>query len=198
MPPSVTVAIPTLDAGPEFDRTLRALAEQTQEHELLICDSGSSDGTVALARRHGARGIEIDRAQFSHGGTRDRLIAEARGAHVGLPPQDALPAAAGWLRDLVGAFALADDIGLAFGPYVARPEAGPIVARELRAWFTSLSPSGAPRIDRLGADELALAPRELFGPRSYFTDANGCVSRAAWERVPFRRIAYAEDHALAI
>lgn len=31
----------------------------------------------------------------------------------------------------------------------------------------------------------------------YFTDANGCVARRAWEQVPFRPVAYAEDQMLA-
>ena len=36
------------------------------------------------------------------------------------------------------------------------------------------------------------------GTRSlFFTDANGCVARDAWERVPFRGVAYAEDQLLA-
>ena len=198
MPPSVTVAIPTLNAGSGFTRTLDALAAQRLEHELLVCDSGSSDGTVALARSRGARVIEIARTAFSHGATRNLLMSEAQGAHVAFLTQDAVPAGGDWLQALTAGFALDPDVALAFGPYRPRPDASPIVARELRDWFERLSPAGEPRVDRLQPSELALAPRQLFGPRSYFTDANGCVARAAWERVPFRQIAYAEDHALAI
>ena len=40
-------------------------------------------------------------------------------------------------------------------------------------------------------------PSRFLGHIGFFTDVNGCVSRAAWERVPFRAIAYAEDHLLA-
>ncbi len=68
-----------------------------------------------------------------------------------------------------------------------------MVHRELADWFRSLSPSGEPRIDRgLPAGTGAEAVRALF-----FTDANGCVDRAALERVPFREVAYAEDQQLA-
>jgi GT2 family glycosyltransferase len=38
----------------------------------------------------------------------------------------------------------------------------------------------------------------LVGARGFFTDANACVSRAAWERVPFRAVPYAEDRVLAL
>jgi rhamnosyltransferase len=198
MPPAVTVAIPTLNAGSGFARTLEALAAQRLDHELLVCDSGSADGTVALARSQGARVIEITRDAFSHGGTRNLLMSEARGAHVAFLTQDAVPADDRWLEALIEAFSLGAGVALAFGPYRPRPDASAIVARELHDWFRRLAPSGEPRIDRLASAETARPAAALFGPRSYFTDANGCVARAAWERVPFRQIAYAEDHALAI
>ncbi|HEY5318349.1 MAG TPA: glycosyltransferase family 2 protein, partial [Solirubrobacteraceae bacterium] len=161
------------------------------------CDSGSSDGSVALARRHGAEVIEIAPASFSHGGTRNLLMERASGAYVAFLTQDAEPADERWLARLLEGFAAADDVGLVFGPYRPRPDASPMVARELGDWFRSFSPEGRPRIDRLEPGELALAPRELLGARGFFTDANGCVARAAWEVVPFRPVPYAEDHVLA-
>jgi rhamnosyltransferase len=72
-----------------------------------------------------------------------------------------------------------------------------MVTRELSAWFTGLSPTRTPRLDRLSPPERRRPARELLGARGYFTDANGCVARSAWERVPFRDVSYAEDHALA-
>jgi rhamnosyltransferase len=36
------------------------------------------------------------------------------------------------------------------------------------------------------------------GARGFFTDANACLARAAWERVPFRDVPYAEDRVLAV
>ena len=66
LPPPVTVAIPTLNAGDRFRQTLAGVRAQRldREFELLICDSGSSDDTVALARRHGARVITIPRERL--------------------------------------------------------------------------------------------------------------------------------------
>jgi GT2 family glycosyltransferase len=197
---AVTIAIPTLDAGPEFAHVLAAVRAQRVEAplELLVCDSGSRDGTVALARRHDARMIEIDRREFSHGGTRNLLMRESSGEHVAFLTQDAIPADVHWLAALLEGFALADDVGLVFGPYWAHPDASPMVVRELDAWFGSFAPGGEPRVDRLAPEERGLPAARLFGHRGYFTDANGCVSRAAWERVAFREVDYAEDHVLAI
>jgi rhamnosyltransferase len=195
---SVTVAIPVLDGGKLLAGTLRALGRQSIEHELLVCDSGSSDGSQELARAHGARVLEIARESFSHGGTRNLLMREATGAHVALLTQDAEPAHERWLEQLLDGFARANDVALVCGPYRPRAEASFAVALELERWFSSLSPDGATTIERLSAEERSLPVLELIGPRGFFTDANACVARAAWQRVPFREAAYAEDRVLAI
>jgi rhamnosyltransferase len=193
-----TVAIPTRDGGERLVRALAALAGQTVEHELLVCDSGSTDGSVERARTHGARVLEIPPARFSHGGTRNLLMREASGARVAFITQDAEPADERWLERLLGGLELAADVGIAFGPYQPRPDASPAVRLELERWFASLSPDGRPRVERLGERERSLPVIELVGRRGFFTDANACVARAAWERVPFREVDYAEDRVLAL
>jgi rhamnosyltransferase len=196
---TVTVAIPVRDGAAVLGETLAAVRAQRLEAalELLVCDSGSRDGSVALARGYGAEVIEIAPERFSHGGTRNLLMERASGARVAFLTQDAVPADELWLARLLDAFAMADDVALVFGPYRPRADASPMVARELSAWFGSFSPDGAPRLDRLDPGERGLAARELLGAPGYFTDANGCVARSAWESVPFRPVPYAEDHVLA-
>jgi GT2 family glycosyltransferase len=195
---SVTVAIPVRDGGELLGRTLRALARQTVAHELLVCDSGSRDGSIMRAREHGARVLEIAPAEFSHGGTRNLLMGHAAGAHVALLTQDAEPADERWLERLLAGFELGADVALVYGPYRPRAHASTVVRGELERWFASLSPDGAPRLERLATHERALAASELIGRRGFFTDANACLARAAWERVPFRKVPYAEDRVLAI
>jgi rhamnosyltransferase len=194
-----TVALPVRDSGPRLAQVLAAVLSQriAGDLELVVCDSGSTDGTPELARRLGATVIEIAAEAFSHGGTRNLLMERSHGEHVAFLTDDAVPADEHWLSRLLAGFALAGDVGLVFGPYRSRPEASPMVARELTQWFAGFAPDGRPRIDRLAPSERDLPTRELLGPRGYFTDANGCVSRAAWERAPFRTVAYAEDHQLA-
>jgi rhamnosyltransferase len=196
----VTVAIPTLDAGKGFASTLKAVLAQRLDRrvELLVCDSGSTDGTVACAYAAGARVIEIPQEQFSHGGTRNLLMSEAQGAHVALITQDAVPANSEWLASLLSGFMLAADVGLVFGPYRPRPEASLSVRRELATWFNSLSPHDEARVDALQPGQRNASVQSLLGPVGFFTDANGAIARSAWERVPFRSVAYAEDHLLAL
>ena len=110
----------------------------------------------------------------------------ATGDHVAFLTQDSVPAGRGWLAALLGGFALADDVALVVRPAAAR---GPTPARwsgascgEFFARFGGAA--GRPR--RRGA-----------GPATFFSSANGAVARWAWERVPFRPVAYAEDQVLA-
>jgi len=201
----VTVAIPTRNAGPLLQHTLQALAKQTVAHELLVCDSHSSDGSPELAQAHGARVIEIAPEHFTHGGTRNLLMNEATGGRVAFLTQDSEPAEDRWLERLLGGFELAPEVGIVYGPYLPRPDATPAVRMELERWFTSLAPDGAPRVDRLTEDERSSGPgapglpvAALIGARGFYTDANACVARVAWQRAPFREVAYAEDRVLAI
>ena len=194
---SVTVALPVRNGGPRLAAVLRAVREQDTARavELLVCDSGSTDGSAAVARAHGARVLSIAPSEFSHGATRNLLARESAGAHVVFLTQDAVPASPRWLESLLAPFGAASDVALAFGPYVPRPGATPMTARELEAFFASF---GGPRVDRLAGGERSLGPRHLLGARGFFTDANGAVARDAWERVPFRDVPYAEDQQLAV
>lgn len=190
----VTVAIPVLDGGALLEDVLSAVGRQRVDRpvELLVADSGSSDGSRQAAERHGARVIDVPAGEFSHGGTRNMLMERAAGTHVAFLTQDAVPASDDWLAALLEGFALDSEVALSFGPYLPRPDASPMVARELTEFFADMAPGGCPRVDR----GLSAAERRP-GPITFFTDANGCVARWAWERVPFRAVSYAEDQLLA-
>jgi glycosyltransferase involved in cell wall biosynthesis len=184
---TVTVALPVRDGGPVLGNVLAAVRAQDVDRplELLVIDSGSRDGSPALAREYGARVVAIPPAEFSHGGTRNRLMELATGDHVAFLTQDSVPAGPDWLAALLSGFTLAGDVALVFGPQRPRPDASAMVRRELRDLFERF---GGPRVDR---GEVA------FGPATFFSSANGAVARWAWERVPFRPVAYAEDQVLA-
>jgi GT2 family glycosyltransferase len=188
---AVTVAIPVRNGGALLGDVLAAVRAQSVDRavELIVADSGSTDGSAERARSFGATVVPVER--FSHGGTRNLLMERASGAHVAFLTQDAVPADEHWLARLLAGFELAGDVGLVYGPYRPRPGAPLAVARELDAWFGSLAPDGRPRVDR------TRAPRGP-GPVTFFTDANGAVARDAWSRVPFRTVPYAEDQALAL
>jgi rhamnosyltransferase len=193
-PEPVTVAIPVLNGAPLFADVLSAVGGQQVERpvEVLVADSGSTDGSREMAERHGARVLDVPAGEFSHGGTRNLLMEQAAGSHVAFLTQDAVPARDDWLATLLEGFELAPDVALVYGPYLPAPGASTMVARELTEMFAAMAPGGRPRVDR-GLSEADRRP----GPATFFTDANGCVARWAWQRVPFRAVSYAEDQLLA-
>ncbi|HYM57345.1 MAG TPA: glycosyltransferase [Solirubrobacteraceae bacterium] len=195
MPPPVTVAIPVRNGGPLLAEVLDAVAAQRidRELELLVCDSGSTDGSVALAQGRGARVLRIAPVEFSHGSTRNLLAREARGAHVAFLTQDSSPAGDGWLAALLEGFAVAPEVALVTGPCLPRPGTTAAVARELHDFFAGMH-EGTPRVYRLADAGDPPSP----GPATFHTDANGAVLRAAWERVPFRPVPFAEDQQLCL
>jgi rhamnosyltransferase len=192
----VTVAIPVLNGRRWLPEVFAAVHAQQIDHELdlLVCDSGSVDGSVKLAERAGARVLTLAPGQFHHSRTRNLLLREARGEFVAMLTQDAQPTSPDWLATLLRGFEVADRVALVYGPYLPRPDCPPLEASRLRRFFTLLSPDGSPRVDRVDAEQPSAG---LSPERGYFTDANGCIRREAWEQVQYPLVPYAEDHALA-
>jgi glycosyltransferase involved in cell wall biosynthesis len=196
---SVTVAIPVLNGAAYLEEVLQAVRAQDVDVpvEVLIVDSGSTDGSLEIARRYGARVIEIPASEFSHGGTRNMAMAEAEGDVVAFLTQDATPASGRWLASLLEGFAQADDVALVFGPHIARPEHSHVFAREMRDHFRTWGDGERIDVQRLGASAQELADYRAFpGKLQFFSDVNGAVARWAWERIPYREVPYAEDQML--
>lgn len=196
---TVTVAIPVKDGERYLAEVLDTVGGQRVDRELdvLVVDSGSSDRSVEIATEHGARVHSIDPSDFSHGGTRNLLMELARGEHVAFLTQDATPAHDRWLARLLEGFDLGVDVALVFGPYLPRPGASHTVAREFQDFFGGFSPNGRPSVQRIPEQLRSGAYRRSPGILTYFTDANGCVAREAWRKVPYRDVRFAEDQLLA-
>ncbi len=86
--PMLSVVIPVKNGGSDLKRCLSAIdAQQVGEQvEVVIVDSGSSDGSVAFARERGALVIEIPATAFTHGGSRNLGAAKARRRHPRIHP----------------------------------------------------------------------------------------------------------------
>src|SRR5439155_14048995 len=80
--PPISLLIPTLDGGRDFELLLAAIdrQEDVDELELVVVDSGSADGTTDAARRAGARVVSIPRDEFGHGRTRNLAAEVSTGA----------------------------------------------------------------------------------------------------------------------
>lgn len=95
---SISVIIPTLNAGREFPWLLRKLLEQQgiARIEVIIVDSGSTDGTPEYAREMSCHVLEITPAEFSHSHARNIGATAATGDFLLFMVQDAYPIGTYW------------------------------------------------------------------------------------------------------
>jgi rhamnosyltransferase len=187
-----SIVIPTLNGGPIYREVLARLAEQQYrpKPELVIIDSGSTDGSLEASRAVADKVIEIDKRTFNHGRTRNQGIAAASGDVVALLTQDALPADSRWLETLVANYA-DPRVGGVYTRQFPRPECDPVMKHQLTSW---------------AACRPARVVQEPFGPgeweathpmqrlqRCVFDNVCSSVRRRAWEQIPFPERRFGED-----
>jgi rhamnosyltransferase len=123
----VALLIPTLNAGKEWLNTLDSIKSQTFEiRTKIIIDSGSVDDTVPSARQFGFEVVEIKKAEFNHGKTRQQAADLSNGADICIfLTQDAILASADAIQNIVAVF---DDpeVGMAYGRQLPHQNAKPL------------------------------------------------------------------------
>jgi rhamnosyltransferase len=67
MAPRATAIVRAKDEAKTIERTLSLLREQTVVPEIVVVDSGSTDGTLEIVKRLADRVIEIEPAEFTFG-----------------------------------------------------------------------------------------------------------------------------------
>ena len=188
---TISIIIPTKNAGAEFRDTLVSIRGQTRGSEVLVVDSGSSDDTLDLAHQFGARTISIAPESFNHGETRNLGIRHANGQFCVMLVQDAIPIGETWLQTLMAPFSDERVVGVT-GRHVPRPNSDllgrwqveyqndflgdNIRVQRMESWDTFLSLSFEERLRLVSFDNVCSALRRDF-----------------WEKCPFRPLPFAED-----
>ncbi len=173
--PSVSVVIPVLNAEPWLEQLLTALMSQQPRppSEVILVDSGSTDGTLAIASRWpNVRVITIQR--FTHGAARNLGAREAVGSFIALMTQDAQPADPYWLARLLDE--MQDEmVAAAYSRQVPRPDANPMEQFFLADRF----PAGKRQVRR------APVSRVMFLEDVFFSNVAALVRREILLRHPF-------------
>jgi rhamnosyltransferase len=173
----ISVVIPVKDGGSDLDRCLAGIASQSldEETEVVVVDSGSSDGSPERARAAGAAVHEIPPDEFGHGRTRNLAVELARGDVVVFTSQDAVADGEAWLAQLVAAARSAPDVAGAYGRQLPHPD-----ARPPERFFLDFLYGPVPRIQRLEPGA------QLTFETTLFSNVNAAIPRAMLERFPFR------------
>ncbi|MGN6178412.1 MAG: glycosyltransferase family 2 protein [Mucilaginibacter sp.] len=124
---NISLLIPTLNAGSIWDNVLESIDNQSLIlYKKIIVDSGSKDGTVPQAKKHGFEVVEISKSEFNHGATRQLLVDLAGEADICVfLTQDAILDGADSIKNIVKVF---DDsqVGMAYGRQLPHVNAKPL------------------------------------------------------------------------
>ncbi len=191
--PRVAVVIPTKNAGPKFEKTLQAICHQQlgEPFQIVVVDSGSTDGTIERCEAHGTQLLRIPPHKFGHGRTRNYAIAQCQGQYVVLTVQDAIPADEHWLAELVAALDKNPSAAGAYSRQIPHEGAGFIARYVTHYWHHLQGGRVVQRIrDVIAFDTLPIEAKRVT---CTFNNVSSIIRRAVWERYPFRSVIFAED-----
>ena len=160
----VSVVIRAKDEVASIGRTLDILGRQTlaDRTEVIVVDSGSTDGTVDVVRRRaGVRLIEVPAGDFTYGGALNTGCEPAAGDLIVALSAHAFPLDDHWLERMTDAMAR-DRVACACG-YGTAPDGG--------------------SLDEAIVQDATMARRY---PRWGYSNASGVFRADLWRRRPFR------------
>ncbi|MCF8143838.1 MAG: glycosyltransferase [Deltaproteobacteria bacterium] len=194
----VSVIIPTFNGGQIFSECLEMIGRQVYDGpiQLIVVDSGSTDGTIEAAKRAGALVRKIDKGAFHHARTRNLAVSLAAFDKVIFMVQDAVPCSDRWLSGMVRGLE-EDGAAAAFAAHVPHAEATPYARFEIES-------IAAARRDASAAEEVRSFEsfQQMPYERAYRSVGldNVCAvyRKELLESTPFPDVDFAEDLAWAV
>jgi len=177
LPNAVSVVMRSFNEAWAIGDTLQQLFAQDFEGEieLIVMDSGSTDGSLEIIRNTGrAKLIEIPLGTYVPGVVLNRGAAEATHDWIVYLNADATPVGADWLTELLKTCLTGPSFGAAFSRQIPRPDCQAVFAHDYDRCF-------GPR-------------RESQHWEHFFSMVSSATHRSVLEKHPFREdLQYAED-----
>ncbi len=161
----ISVVVRTYNEASHIERLLLGLSSQTVEAEVIVVDSGSTDGTAEIAEAHGVRVVHIAPEEFSFGRSLNRGFDAASGDFVVAASAHVYPLRVDWLERLTEPLERDPLVGLAYGRQVG--------VEQSRYSERRLFEQAFPLESNWNQDH------------PFCNNANSATRRSEWERQPF-------------
>lgn len=170
----VSIIILTKNAGEGFNHLLHSIFNQKidEEYEVIVIDSGSMDGTVAIAKQYPIRMIEIEPERFHHGKTRNFGGDLSSGRILVFITQDALPIHNDWLQKLIEA--------------LKDPEVAMVVGRQI-PWPDTKPPEKFFYGYYFPEKKIEIFPgaQDYYRDNLFISNVNSAIKRSVWQSLRF-------------
>ena len=190
----VSVVIPTYNGAQELPALLAALRAQVQinDLEIVVIDSGSTDGTAELAEAYGANVVRIKQEDFSHSYARMLGATNATGEYLLFMTQDALPDRDDWVIRMLQPCLISEAVAVSC---YETPKSDADLLSHITVWnWKNVMSGGTDRITSLPKDTSYDSLR-----RNAQLSDNAClVKRSIYMELGGHRGAYAEDLDLGV
>ena len=167
--PETSIIIRTFNEGEFLADLLDGIRRQDyQDHEIIVVDSGSFDGTVEIAKNFAVRLVEVASRDFTFGFSLNRGIAVSEGRFLVLVSAHTTPVDSSWLGTLVEP--LRDNkVAMTYGRQLGEERSKFSERQDLRRTFGE--------------------QRQVIQPPNFFANnANSAVRRDLWEEHPFDEV----------
>jgi rhamnosyltransferase len=183
-----SIIILTKNGGDNFPRLLDRIFSQQYNgsYQIIVIDSGSTDGTMEAARKHPLKLVEIKAEEFHHGKTRNLGADMAQGRYLVYITQDALPINNDWLQKLTDNF--------------ADPQVAMVVGRQI-PWENTKPPEKFFYYYNFPDYRLVVKSEadNYYHDNVFISDANSAYSKKIWQQYKFSdTVVTAEDKEIAI
>ena len=188
--PLISVVIPVKNGIDTLPSCLDGIFRQTLKEnlEVIIIDSGSTDGTLELLSRYPVKVHHLPPKEFNHGETRNLGVNLARGAFVVMTVQDATPASADWIELMIKHFDNPEVAGVC-GQQIVGSDSD----KNPLQWF---SPAGEAKPFLVQFKDTA-AFSSLPGKKQHqycnWDDVTTMYRKSIKDKIPFKKLMFSED-----
>jgi len=163
--PACSVIIRAYNEEAHIRRLLQGIREQTLKNvQVILVDSGSTDGTIAAAGEFEVEVVTISPEEFTFGRSLNKGIAAARSDLVVMASAHVYPVYPDWLDQLLAPFADAK-VGLTYGKQRGTSQSHFSEQQIFKHWYPEVS-----------------SPRQ---EHPFCNNANAAIRRNLWKQHPY-------------